>query len=123
MPHITVVTQSRSLFRMQSQLRKMRFQKEDTVLSVVSFEGRVINYFHSLIILSFPRFSKRVRIGFVTIQKKTLITVLKLNQDLQTFHAKSACQLYGVCGNLSPFFFKRGFVFVLFLSAFPFCAF
>ena len=29
------------------------------MLSVVIFEGRVINYFHSLIILSFSRFSKR----------------------------------------------------------------
>lgn len=61
---------------MQSQLRKMGFQKEDTMLFVVIFEGRVINYFHSLIILSFPRFSKRVRIGFVTIQKKHLLLFL-----------------------------------------------
>lgn len=125
MPYIVVVTQSSSLYQMQPQLCKMGFQQEAIVLSVVIFEGRVINYFHSLIILSFSRFSKRIRIGFVTIQKKItpLITVLNVNQDLQTLHAKSAFQLCGVCGNLSPFFFKRGFVFVLFLSAFPFCAF
>lgn len=49
------------------------------MLSVVIFEGRVINYFHSLIILSFSRFSKRIRIGFVTIQKtkKRLLLFLK----------------------------------------------
>ena len=40
--------------------------------------------------------------------KKTLITVLKVNQDLQTLHAKSAFQLCGVCGNLSPFFLRGG---------------
>lgn len=85
----------------------------------------MINYFHSLIILSFSRFSKK-NSWFVTIQKITpLITVLNVNQDLQTHSMpKSAFQLCGVCGNFISFFFRGGFCFfVLFLSAFPFCAF
>lgn len=90
------------------------------MLSVVIFEGCIMNYSNAFVTFFFV---------FQDFQKElvlVLITIFKLSNFFNPSKVDLLRQFHSVCGNLSAFFSgggRGGAVFVLFLSVLSLCAF